>query len=403
MHEFYIILILFFLLRLGLSFSPPQLYDYSAFVSWTERLNTIPINNFYSDQVFTNNPVGFLYILWIIGYIHSHILTLDYNFLIKLPINIADMLTGFIIFFLIRKEYSKYIALAGFLMYVLNPAILFNTTVFGQYDGIATLFITLSLAIIVLYKKPEISTAMLAIALTLKPQAISFAPFYALIILFDYPFKRWLTSAIAFIATILIIYFPFFPKNTLYGIIFVNTRSLSGFDCTTCFAFNFWGVFGNGLFSKSDMNPFLGIPLLWWGIIILIVNYVLIFGRHFTNKFSSPNIYLTISVSMLAFFTFITRMHERYLLYFFPFLLLAAISIRSKTLIIFYFFISFVSFLNIYLAYTEANKYLNLTPQFTHWVLSNFQLFSVIEVICFIFLLRYYLISFNNKNENKIS
>lgn len=394
--------ILFFIIitsiaRLFLSTLPSFEYDESAYRAWSARLVEKGPSSFYSSETFTNNPLGGLYGFYFIGLVKTAFLpdlsffSKDFDLLLKIPANIADITTGFIIYLLIKKKLDEKWALISFLMYVLNPALLFNSSIWGQYDGLATLFLLLSTYLLLIKKNPELSIASFATAWTIKPQALAFAPILLLFMLITYKPFRWLTSSFSFLLTVILIYLPFFPSDPIKGLVYVNQNSTTLFNCTTCFAFNFWGVFGNW---QQDSQKFLEIPLFAWGMILLFLFLsIIFFSKPFSQKLKLPYFYLTTATSIMTFFTLLTRMHERYLFPFFAFLLLAALMLRSKTLIFFYIFVSGVHFINLLLPYLYYNHL--LTPLADHLV-TKFSLFSLILVLSFLFLFKKLL---NLKNE----
>lgn len=397
-----LILVLAITTRLALSFLPSFETDISAYRFWSQRLVENGLSGFYSPSVFTNNPSGYLYIYWATGFIKKiffpdiNYLSSNYDILLKLPTNIADILSGLVIFLILKRKVSEKLALIGFSAYVFNPAIFFNSSIWGQYDGFSTLFLLVSCYVLVIKKTPVLSTMLFAIAWTIKPQTISFTPVLVLLILRLFPPQKWLYSLATFIATALLIYLPFFPKNPFYGLIFVNFSSANLFNCTTCFAFNFWGIFGNW---GNDLNQFLGISYLFWGIVLLIIFLIPLLLLK-TKNFQEPLIYLTTSISVISFFTLLTRVHERYIFPVFAFLLLASILLKSKTLIGFYIFISSLSLLNLYLPYAYYNKHLNLTSSLINQLLTNFKFLSAIFVLTFLSLY-FYFFKIQKKYEDK--
>ncbi|MBI2017457.1 hypothetical protein HYS92_00250 [Candidatus Daviesbacteria bacterium] len=388
----YWILIIGLIIRLLLSFLPAFEADQSAFRFWTARLASGGPANFYSPDIFTNNPLGILYFFWFIGLIKNSILsslpfTINLDLLLKLAANLADISTGFIIYKIVRKELNERLAYIATALYIFNPGLSFNSAIWGQYDGVAIFFLLLSIYSIFIKKSPIVGSILFSVAWIVKPQSLELAPF--LIFYFIKYFKpiQWGYSLLAFILITLIVYLPFFPSNPLYGIYYVNYGSTKLFNCTSCNALNFWGIIGNW---QNDANLFLGIPMLTWGFLLTSIFLIIIFSL---NKIKGNILYLTISISMLAFFMFLTRMHERYFSYFFPFLLLSAMTLKSKVLIGFYIFFSLVFLLNLYLPYSYYNNSVGITNlPFNNLLSSNlFSYMSLIVFLGFMFFYIYYL------------
>lgn len=399
------LLCLAFVVRMALSSLPAFEYDQNAFRFWSIRLAELGPAKFYSEQVFTNNPVGFLYILWAIGSIKTNLLSHSffsqnnqhYDLLLKLPANIADIVSAVLIYSIIKRKLNERWALLGFSLYAFNPAIISESAIFGQYNGIAVFFLLLSTYSILIKKATGIACFFTAIAFTFKPQTIAFIPLLGFLIILKTKPLEWLRCFFILFITLLLIYFPFFPSNPIFGFISVNQNSANLFNCTTCFAFNFWGIFGNW---QNDLQTFIGIPYLYWGITFLFSALMLIlFLKPFSLKFKPPYFYLTTAITFMAFFMLLTRVHERYLFLFFPFLLLAAIMLKSKIIIIFYFIMSVLYTLNVYLPYAYYNNSLRITNLPVNYLFDNFKFLSFISFLSFILFLIFY-INYVKQNQN---
>lgn len=394
------LLIVIIAIRIMVMFLPPFEIDQIGWRSWSLRMAEVGPANFYSQEIFTDNPPGFLYVFWLIGEVKTIFLknTDDvwFDFLLKTPSNIADILSGLIIYKLIKLKLSEKWALSGFTLYALNPVTIFNSSLWGQFDGSATLFILIAIYALIVKKLSQLAAISFAIAWSIKPQAIAFAPALGLYFLTQAKPLAWVSSALAFLFTTLLIYFPFFPKNPVLGFIDTNKAMTSIFNCTTCFAFNFWGIFGNW---QNDQTTFLEITHLYWGLILLIVSFFPIFFlKPIKVRFQIPYFYLTAALSIYAFFMFMTRMHERYLFPFFAFLLIFALLRKSGFLLILYVFVSFLHLINLFIPYSYYNGILKLTA-LGNYLYLNFTYFSVLSTLTFICLIVYQTITIKNHDR----
>lgn len=394
------IIIIAVIFRIYISTFPSFESDQSAFRFWSLKLAEKGLKNFYFQDFFTSNPVGYFYILWLDGlfiknfapWIASN--NLSFDLLLKLSANLTDILTGLFIYYLLSKKWKGRAGLLGFFLYVFNPVIFFNSSVWGQYDSIPVLFLLLATYMLTIKKFPEAALAFFAISLTLKPQIISLAPVIGIFLLLNYKFQRWIFSIFTFFIILVLIYLPFFPTNPFYGIYYVNQGSAYLFNCTTCFAFNFWGIFGNW---QNDLNTFLGLPLWVWGVnsYILLLSIIL-FTKPFKIKYQIPFLYISVAVVILIFFSSLTRIHERYLFPFFVFFLLGAIMLKSRLLIILYLIVSLLHFLNLYLAYTYYQN-INKSNEQVVFFMDRFSLFSVFFSLAVIGILLVYFLIINKK------
>ncbi len=128
-----LVLVATFIVRFFLSFLPSFSVDMGTWIAWAERLRDLGPASFYSDAVWTQYTPGFLYWLWLIGK-----LGIANELMVKIPVILADLVTGGIIWSLVRKVNAKFAAIS-FFFYVLNPAIIFNGSIWEQNDGIFTL------------------------------------------------------------------------------------------------------------------------------------------------------------------------------------------------------------------------------------------------------------------------
>ncbi len=364
------LIVVVFILRLFLSWLPPMEIDHTAWRAWSARMVELGPTKFYSPEAFTANPPGWLYVFWLLGEIKTSLFprlsffSSGYDFMLKLPNNLADLAAGGLIYLIIKKKKGDKLAKLGFLLYTLNPAIWFNSSVFGQFDGSAAFFGLLAVYLLLEKKKIFLAALAFALAWAIKPQAIALAPALGLITGFK--------GVFVFIVATLLLYWPFFPHNPFAGVIYVFQQMANLYSCTTCFTFNFWGLFGNW---RSDMVLFLGLPFLYWGIILFSLSLFLIFCLKRANP------YLFIALSILSFNMLMTRMHERYVLPFFAFFL------KSKRLLMVYIFFSLFNTLNVYYPYAYYNNHLQLTPGLIVWLSRHFQFLSLIGLSIFILLL----------------
>ena len=116
-------------------------------------------------------------------------------------------------------------------------------------------------------------------------------------------------------------------------------------------AYNFWGVFR---YNQPDNVEYLGITYQYWGIILYAVTTLFIIYSLREAK-GIGALALGTGLCVVAFFMFITRMHERYLFPAFLPLLAACVIYNSRYLWTGFAMLSVVQMLNLYHAYAEFN------------------------------------------------
>ena len=156
-------------LRIALSFIGTLHLDQGTFISWSNTLATEGFKNFYNG--WSDYLPGYLYILWFLGKLPNII---PQELLYKLPAIFADIATGYLIYKILIKNKSEKLALIGSAIYLFNPAIFANSSLWGQVDSLTAL-----LSVVTIYYFPfniYISAVALAIGTLIKPQAAFIFP-----------------------------------------------------------------------------------------------------------------------------------------------------------------------------------------------------------------------------------
>lgn len=179
------------LIRILTTLLPSHKIDISVLKWEIGYLADNPLNVFDIYVHFVYGPV-YAYFLWISGEI-TRAFSLSVpaqEFLIKIWAVIFDII-GAVFVYLIGKKYNKEkLGLGLAVFYALNPAIIFNSSVWGQFDGItATLFIS------VIYffniKKSNTALFLYAVAALTKPQSIAIFPIVVILYFMDYPWSKF--------------------------------------------------------------------------------------------------------------------------------------------------------------------------------------------------------------------
>lgn len=347
------IIILGFLIRIIFAFLPGFKVDVNAWFVWSERLTSLPLSQFYSDQIWTNYTPGYLYILYFLGHIKNLLGGGDglFYLVLKLPAIIAEVvLTIFVYKKLIhQKRWAKISALA----IIFNPAFIFNSSIWGQIDGLLTLMMVLT--VFFLDKRNLVlSSIFWGLSFLIKPQTIALLPVYGIFI------KRNIKNIIQIIFPAILIIFlfslPFFPGQPLSGIFNLFFRMMRDYSFTSLYAYNFWGGLG---FWIPDNLLWLGIPYQLWGYFLLIGFWVLVFltTRH------KLSLYSLAALATLSFFFLPTRVHERYLYPAIVFLIVVVSRMRSVKLLLMVVVLTFSHFLNLYYVYVYFNEFYYKMPK----------------------------------------
>ena len=155
--------------------------DILCFTGWAESAYKLGLPEFYKGAGFVDYPPGYIYVLYFTGFI-ADIFNIDtasvlYNFILKLPSMMADVLTAAIIYNFAKTKISENKAAALCAIYVFNPFVYLTSTLWGQVDSVFALLIVA--ALVLLYDKKHIASACVyALALLVKPQALVLFPIY---------------------------------------------------------------------------------------------------------------------------------------------------------------------------------------------------------------------------------
>ena len=294
--------------------------DIACFAAWADRIFTVGPGAFYSAETFTDYPPGFMYVLYIIGALRS-LLGIPYYsnlhiLLLKLPAILCDMACGFLIF----REGTKRLHFSGMqsmcvaCAYLFQPAIILNSSCWGQVDSVHTLVVIL-MCLFLMDGKMLPAYAIYGLGVLLKPQTLIFTP-VLLVGILDHVFLRefsWrkffynLCGGLAVICGMLLLCVPF----GLDAAIAQYTSTLGSYEYAAVNAYNFWGLLGLNWVDQNTI--FLFLPCKTWGMIaiVLIVLFTFLIAMRCRKE---PSRYFCLSAFIiLTMFLFSVRMHERYM------------------------------------------------------------------------------------------
>ena len=168
-----------FALRLVLAF---LIYGYNVdigcFRSWAQKMVSAGPAGFYPADdpfSFSDYPPGYMWLLWVLGWVGQLLGTGVTSFMVKLPPIAADMALCAVLYVYGKKYLSSPAALAVSLLYAFNPLILATGAAWGQADAVMTLllFLTVIFAVRGCWKA---ALPLYIAAVLCKPQALMFGP-----------------------------------------------------------------------------------------------------------------------------------------------------------------------------------------------------------------------------------
>jgi dolichyl-phosphate-mannose-protein mannosyltransferase len=302
------LLLFAFLIRFLLFPTQGYANDLQTFEYWFKTAADNGPRVFYSTVGWCDYPPFNVYLFWGFGSLAKELSLFGKPFavyLIKLLPTLFDIATAFLIFAFARKHFLFKTAMLVTILYVFNPAVIFNAAVWGQFDAIYTFFLVLSL-MLALASKPELSAVTFTLGILTKPQSIALLPLIAFLIFKKKGWRRLLTSLIAGAATIFVVILPLEWSNPITFLSNIYFIAYSGYQFTSVNAFNMWAL--GGLWVP-DGNLFV-LGWILFGAFTAFTLYVL--NKRFN---ASGELLALFSAFMLlfGFFMLPTRIHERYL------------------------------------------------------------------------------------------
>jgi Gpi18-like mannosyltransferase len=371
----FLILFLGFFLRVKLLPYKTHWSDMYFWKDWAEGIIEVGTKNFYNEYNSDYLPFYPL-VLGFIKRLYNALAVLKIipiHHFYKLPAVIFDLLLGGLIFRILKEKLGVYKGVLFLCLFLFNPAIFANSSMWGQVDVVGTFFTVLSLFFF--FKKHYFfSGAALGFSLCTKPLYILIAPVFLIAYFKRKPQKSkifkdlfLLASGAAFFGWLITSVFVDLSQQSVllkifqpFVFLFKRYRLISNrYPYSSVNAFNFWGLVEEK-FWVSDLRIFAGLQVHTWGLVLTGGLLLLILGRYlYKNKkdmFEQTMICLTLI--FLAAFLFMTRMHERHLFYVFPFLLLSAY--KKRKYLFAYFVLSLIYLANLHFGleyYYQADVY----------------------------------------------
>ena len=259
-------------------------------------------------------PPGSLYLLWLSGRLGRLIEpgAEGFRILVEAPPVAAILLIGLTVYSAAAHAGRRWaVAVGAMLCFAINPALVFDTIVWGQNDSVVVLPM-LAAALLVIAGRHRLGWCAAGIAILAKPQAIALLPPLGLLTLLNGGFTESAWCAAAFLGTIAIGVFPFQLGHPLDWVINVYRDLGSRYSEASVGAFNFHGLLGG--IGSSDTSTVMGMSYYSIGMaltcaVYAIASYLVWKARNLTAAM------LAIFVALFGFFMFAPRMHERYLYY----------------------------------------------------------------------------------------
>ncbi len=322
------LLVVGLVVRLALIGSAGFKNDIGLFGYWATMVVVHPLSQFYATGGFVDYPPGYLYVLGFIGFVwdaffknaaHAGAIL---DVLVKLPAVLADLAVGALLYRLVSRYASAWWALGAAALYVLNPATIVVSAVWGQVDAISG-----GLALLGVYllmradARPERTYGYvvgawlsLAASLLIKPQAALLIALFVAFAVANAAQRAARVKATGLgiacaIALAALVAVPFHPTWNPFALgawlLGRYAFGASHYAYNSVNAFNLWTIFRAFWIPDTPVQAAIGWALALAATALAVWRYL---------QVRTAAVFLQCcALTLLAFFLLMTRMHERYI------------------------------------------------------------------------------------------
>lgn len=372
--------------RIPLFGAAPVPHDFAAFEYWAMRMADLGPARFYSPDIFCDYPPFPLYLLglcgWfikILGGTGNHLLS---SVLIKLPSYLSDLATAWLIFSLLRKKRPAF-SFCLALLYLFLPPVIYNSAYWGQVDSYYA-FLMLAAFCLLIKKKPEAATVLVAASFLTKAQTIAFLPLFLLYLLLHFGWRTTLRAALAGLAAGILILLPVSQGHPVTWAVSHYLAQAGLYPYASMNAANLW-VLCSANFVNDATQVLPGVSYRLLGILLFLVGA----GWSCYYYYRKPNpasLAAGFAISALALFLFFPRMHERYLFPALAFLLLMVGYYRDKKIYLVTLIVSLSYFFNMHAVVLKDYLRTLAEPSFSRimYILALVNLLSFMALVLYL-------------------
>ena len=284
---------------------------------------------------------------FIIPYIKTNI----HAWMVKMPFVLADIGIAFLIYKIVQ-EFKPKLAIIASCVFLFNPVIIYNSTIWGQTDSLINL-LALSGILLIFKRHYFLGIILFLFGFLFKLSLIIYLPIFGLLLIKQIKdWKKFITPILFFLVLIfcLAIPFSFGDKNPFEWLwyMYTNRVLVRQGSMLNGNAFNLWFLLFSLDYSKSEFTQFLGITYQVWSRILLIIFLIPVCFKFLKNKLTINSLLTALLLTAFGSFIFLTNMHERYLYPIFPILtiliFLPNTKFKIKSLIV----LSLIHLVNLY-------------------------------------------------------
>ena len=337
--------------------------DINTFKAWAGMVDSMGMNNIYYSDVFLDYPPGYLYILWLLEKLRQ-LMGLEtmgngFTLLIKLPSIFADIACGWLLYRLTEKKTGSTngLILAG--LYLFCPAVLINSTVWGQADSFCVLLLLGAMLLLLRGDLRWIAAAgaLYGLGILMKPQMLLFAPVFLFFVLKKKDWKGLGLGLVSAFAVIFLLALPYTRDFDFTWLFEQYADTMGYYNYFTINAYNLYGLLGLNWYSMDSLPGWVPTVLTAASALLAVGLSALLYwkSQHEGAIFAVP------FVIMATIYLFAPKMHERYLFPALFFLLLCAGRTGDRRLYAGFLTLSALHFLNVSYVLYLNNSYISPT------------------------------------------
>ena len=313
-------------LRLWFINDPGHVVDLGTFGQWALAAADNPWDRAY-EATNANYPPGALLFFELIGRVYRAVAPLDRDHAalrvaLKLPSIIFDLAGGGVAYAIATRFTGARPALLAAVLVDLNPALVYDSSVWGQNDSI-TAVTALAAVWCVLARRRTFAWIVLAFAVLNKPPVIVLAPLFLVEAFATGDARerraRLAQTALGIGGALVCGYLVALPFYSEKSPIAVYARMIewygvgsSLYPFTSANGFNVYALAGE-FFMPDTLRVFF-VPIKYWADLAFVAVAAVIYARYARLRDDRALLEAAFLI-MLAFFLVLTEMHERYLMY----------------------------------------------------------------------------------------
>lgn len=291
------------------------------------------------EKVWCDYPPGYLYLLKLVGWAWVSVAgplpeagTITMRYLLKLMPLLGNLAGSLLLYWIASRQVKRSTALVVLAGYAFNPALLFNSAVWGQADSVLSVLVLLA-AHALLSGYAFWGFAAYAVVILIKFQAVVVLPLLVYAVWLRKGFPGLVRAYFGLLATAGIILLPSFMAGKVEWVVKTALGASGRYPMVSMNAANIWWLYGKEASPTiSDGLRFGNSTLSFYslGMVMFCAATVLILLRvRATSGLAEPRVrgefYAACALQFLAFYLFPTQMHERYIVPAVIFLAAAAI------------------------------------------------------------------------------